>query len=221
MKYLIAALLLFASTVSAEVDVDCAFGGACQGQDQAQQQQQAQGQLQGQAQGQNNNQQLSSDSQAIAGAAAGSISGSLSGASSEGQSVVISKKYDAVSSSAAELNLAYCADGASAQDKSAGFSIGQVNYICEAVAALKVNMMLVEMELAAYDAKREPDVDDKGKSIADLHLEKAHAYMTDGEEIMKDVVSYVQSRRNTAGISAAAKDATWPVGLITLLFFLL
>lgn len=189
----IVGLFLLFNANSAKAERDCKFSD-CQWQNQDQHQGQIQGQLQGQAQ-----------------------KAYSEGSSADGYNAVatnVSNKWDSVASSAASLNLAYCADGASAQDKSAGFSIGQVNYICEAVASLKVTLLLVEMELRAHknahtsDSKRE-------------HANAAHRYMDDAEGIMTDVVSYIQGRANTAPISAAAKDLTWPVGLITLIFFLL
>ena len=212
MKSLIlATLLLFAGSAYAEVD--CFGIGQCQGQ------QQAQGQLQGQLQGQaqNNNQRLSSNSRANAGAAAGAISLAGSGSSADGyQAISVIEEYERVASSAASLNLAYCSEGVSGQADQGGFSLGNVAYICEAQMALQMHMILVESAISGYETHKDIDT-----QIADEHLVEAHLLLEESKDMIRDVGSYINSRRNTAGIAAASRDAFFPVSLITLLFFLL
>jgi hypothetical protein len=219
-KYIVAlALLALASFQVQAKNGDCSgFGNDCQGQ--------AQGQLQGQGQMQGNINDISNDSNARSTAISGahsdsdsesnSRSGALAGAATGAVSMTVRTKYDSVASSAAELNLAYCSDGVSGQVESFGFSSGQVNFICESVMALNVVMTWAESELATADALEPID-----KNLADSHIIKAQQHILEGEGIMQKVVDYIDGRSNTAGIGAAGRDLSVPLGIIGLLFFLL
>jgi hypothetical protein len=196
--------------------------GQGQGQGQAQKATAKQGQ--GQTQGMVNKQDLSaksySESGALAGAASKSNSDSAAKSNSNSangdQKVNVRTRYDAVTSSAAALYLPYCGTGASAQSADYGMSMAQVAYICEAQMALSMSMILVEADLASFDANREND-----KLLADEYLISAHNHMMDSEEIIIDVVSYIDQRRNTAGIESTSKALAWPIGMVGLLIFLL
>ena len=50
----------------------------------------------------------------------------------------VTTEYEAVSASAADLNLAYCTDGMSGQGTGGGGSVAQLNYICETDMAIKL-----------------------------------------------------------------------------------
>jgi hypothetical protein len=205
MKLLLATLLLLFSTGSFAKQGDCnGFGIACT--DNSINQHQSANALSGSLS--HSNAKAGSESSSKSKSLSGSLSGSDS--NSGGNNTTVIDEYEAVSASAASLNLAYCSDGASGQAEEGGFSIGQVNYVCEAMASLKISLLLVDMEIAAHES-----------TGVDVHLIRANEYMSDSREIMMDVVSYIKSRRNTAGISATSKDLTWPVGLLALLFFLL
>lgn len=123
-------------------------------------------------------------------------------------------QHRTVAASAASIDLAYCSDAGSAQSEHGGLGFGQMNYICEAVAALKVTLLLIEMELAAAGLDHSSDSPDW------VHVNKAHEYMMDAEGIMKDVVDYIDARDDTAGIAAMARDVTWPLILLGILLAL-
>ena len=163
---------------------------------------QAQGQTQGQNQGQSQGQTSQNES-------------NLNDSSSTTSNVKTS--YDSVSASAADLQLAYCADGASAQAEEGGFSVGNVNFICEAVMSIKAALPLVKNELDLANMYRG---ENKG-SLEDLHLVRANVYMEEIREIMEDVLNYIDGRANTAGIGAASRDLAVPFAMGWLLIFLL
>ncbi len=213
-----------------------------QEQDQNQRQNQHQGQDQDQRQSVYNKQNLDSksysdaDSRSKADADSNSYSGSYSKSNADAdaksysdansdsaskskssvgdQSVRI--RYEAVASSAAELSLPYCGEGVSAQGDKGGFAMANTNFICESQMALKMSLILVEMELNAADVNREKDPD-----LAIDHLVKADMHMRDSEEIIVEVQKYIHNRSNSASVAAVTKDFLSPILFIGLLVLLL
>lgn len=165
-----------------------------------------------------------SDSNSYSGSYSGgskSSAGSYSGGSSSGaktgdQATSVKIKYEAVSARAATLDLPYCGEGVSAQADKGGFAMANTNFICESSMALKMTLMLVEMEIAGYDKNAENDVD-----LADDHLIKANEYMLQSEDIIREVQSYISVRGSTAAVGAVSKDFLSPILTIGLLILLL
>ena len=220
-KILFATLLLFAGSAFAfewpRDDPDP------QGTSQEQAQDQRQTQFQGQDQSVYNRQDLDANAKALSGsvsdsnakAYSGSHSGSTSSSGSHSgsqalnhgdQLTTITTQFEAVSASAAALDLPYCGEGISAQGDEGGFGMANTNFICESNMALKMSLLLVEMEIASYDST---GVDD--------HLVRANEYMLDAKSIVAEVVNYIQDRSDTASMAATTKDLAWPTLLIGLL----
>ena len=209
MKKLLFALLLFPSLAFA-------FGDFTH--DESQDQTQWQGQDQKQRQSMSNYQRSQadanaksySDSNSKSSSGAASIAGSHSNTGD--MAVSLTQQYKAVSASAASLDLPYCGEGISAQGDEGGFSMGNTNFICESQMALKMSLILVDMEMAGYEANKEND-----PMLADGHLIKAHAHMLKAESILFETVDYIERRSDTAALAAGAKDIAWPALLLGLL----
>ena len=222
-------LLLFAGSTFAFGDkIYNIDEGNTQGQ--AQGQGQLQGQLQGQAQGLVNKQDLDANAKALSGsvsdsnAKAYSGSTSLSKSSGEAQAdaqaqnhgdqlTSIVTQFEAVSASAAALDLPYCGEGVSGQGDEGGVGMANTNFVCESQMALKMSLLLVDMELASaahYESKDNLD-------LRDVHLVKAHGHMLSAEGIIDEVVDYIEDRSDTASLAATTKDLAWPTLLIGLL----
>jgi len=110
----------------------------------------------------------------------------------------LNNQLEAVSASAASIRLSFCTDGASAQSKRGGFSLGGSSYLCD----IQMDMGLTITSISQHLANNDKEAAQAGfKRLADLD---------------KKAYKYIQDRSKTAPIGAWLRDI-WPVFLLLLI----
>ncbi len=121
----------------------------------------------------------------------------------------VRNRYEEAAQAVNSLNLAYCADGGGAGDKSASFNVGGVSYVCE--VAQSIPQMLSAIPSILKAAESYP----AGSNIRKAEIAKAkkildEVYVIVGEELP----SYIHSRSNTAAFGAFFRDTWFVWGLL-------
>ena len=134
---------------------------------------------------------------------------------SDYSSTTLITEWDAVASSAARLTLPECSDGGSAQTKDGGISMARLNYICESVMLMKIQLATAKGEIEAAKACKD------NSAAQQRHLSYAHGYLDKAKEINARALDYHEDRGLTASWGAWASDLwAWFLGGIGLLVIL-
>jgi len=134
---------------------------------------------------------------------------------SDYSSTALINQWDSVASSAARLTLPECSDGGSAQSKDGGLSMARVNYICESVMLMKIQLASAKGELEAAKMCKDNSAQQQ------RHLSYAHGYLDKAKEINARALKYHEDRGMTASWGAWSSDLwAWFLGVVGLVVIL-